>query len=302
MGDDPATDRAACDGAPAQVEPPAQRLEPPADIDLPFFAYGVFKPGELAFFQLRDLVTRVAEADLPGGLRLRDGLPILVAGEPGSVGGALLEFAPDDRPKAYDRISAMEPRSQYRWVDERSIDGRHANVLVGRHPAHSSDHLEGEWSSWDDPWFTEALDVVEETMNMPREGSWYAPLFRLQMAYMLLWSSIEHYISLRYCLGSRAAVQIDHLSSEDAFGSALRLHVTRTDKVHRVDHPTQKANLVAASPADSLQYYYQLRSNITHRGKRTLSESDRLSRALRELLTVFRDVLAAAEEDAKRLA
>ena len=47
-------------------------------IDLPFFAYGLFKPGQLGFLRLRDLVKH-SEPDcaLQGTLLERDGLPIV---------------------------------------------------------------------------------------------------------------------------------------------------------------------------------------------------------------------------------
>lgn len=51
----------------------------PTNILLPFFAYGIFKPGQLAFFQIREYVSKVREpVYCKGSLLLRDGLPIIV--------------------------------------------------------------------------------------------------------------------------------------------------------------------------------------------------------------------------------
>ena len=71
-------------------------MEHPADVTRPFVAYGIFRLGQLAFFQLRDLVTRVTSSvDVTGELRLRDGLPIIDVERHGRVSGDLLEFRPD---------------------------------------------------------------------------------------------------------------------------------------------------------------------------------------------------------------
>ena len=48
----------------------------------------------------------------------------------------------------------------------------------------------------------------------------------------------------------------------------------------------------------SVAYYYQVRSNITHRGKGAVRDYDMLRDSLTELLPIFREVLEAAERDA----
>src|SRR5262245_25130086 len=109
-------------------------MEHPTNIGRPFFAYGLFRPGQLAFFRLRELVSEVtAPAHVPGTLLLRDGLPIIDAAGPGCVTGALVTFLPEQAAAAYDCISAMEPDKHYRW-HEAQADGKPANVLVGRSP------------------------------------------------------------------------------------------------------------------------------------------------------------------------
>ena len=102
----------------------------PEDISLPFFAYGLFRPGQLAFFQLRELVSNVQPAQVPGKLLLRDGLPILVLSQgQGRIEGALLTFLPEKAADAYDRISEMEPDNHYRWKEEK-IGGVSENFLI----------------------------------------------------------------------------------------------------------------------------------------------------------------------------
>jgi hypothetical protein len=272
----------------------------PQNSDLPFFAYGLFRPGQLAFFQLRELVRKVADrAEVAGELRLRDGLPIIQPAGRGSIRGALLTFWPERAAEAYDRISAMEPDRHYRWQED-SVGGRPANVLVGRSPEKGSVPCEeAEWNGWADPLFTAALDVVEETFR-PQTFDWnLKPLFRLQMAYLLLWSSIERYVSLRYHLGDRITEKVGQLAGETAFVTGLRTRVREKRTVYRTDRPGEKEVLDPESPEKSVRYYYQVRSNITHRGKGIVRDYDLLHDSLAELLPIFREVLREAEHDAR---
>ncbi len=274
-------------------------MDSPQNTDLPFFAYGLFRPGQLAFFQVRDLVREVADpAQVAGELRLRDGLPIIQLAGHGCVRGALLTFLPGRAADAYKRISAMEPDKHYRW-QEAPVGGTPANMLVGRSPEKGSVPCEDpEWNGWNDPLFTAALDVVEETLRSQAFDWNLKPLFRLQMAYLLLWSSIERYVSLRYRLGGRVNEKVGYLAHEAAFATGLRAHVRETRTVYRADKPEEKEVLDPESPKKAVRYYYQVRSNITHRGKGVVRDYNLLRDSLAELLPIFREVLGQAEDDA----
>lgn len=220
----------------------------PANPELPFFAYGLFRPGQLAFFQVRDLVLEVVDpAEVAGQLRLRDGLPIIQPEGHGCVRGALLTFSPGRRAEAYDRVSKMEPDRHYRW-HEALADGASANVLVGRPGKGSVACEDVQWNGWNDPLFTAALDVVEETLEVQTFDWDLKPLFRLQMAYLLLWSAIERYVSLRYHLGDKATEKVGRLASEAAFATGLRDGVREKRTVYRADRPGEREVLDPESP------------------------------------------------------
>ena len=52
-------------------------METPSDSNLPFFAYGLFRPGQLGYLRLKPHVGRVESGwSLHGNLLDRDGLPI----------------------------------------------------------------------------------------------------------------------------------------------------------------------------------------------------------------------------------
>jgi hypothetical protein len=178
----------------------------PKDVTRSFFAYGLFKPGELAYFQIRDLATSTP-ATATGQLRIRDGVPFLAPSAPGyTVGGALVSFAPADAEEGYGRIAAMEPKHLYSWgtiaVDDGVNDnGVDANVLLGRSPGQGHPLDLPDWDGWEDPLFVTALPLIGRRAKALRGRHGYEALFDRQMAYMLLWSAIERYLSLRYSLG-----------------------------------------------------------------------------------------------------
>jgi hypothetical protein len=269
-------------------------MPPPVNPALPFFAYGAFRPGELAFLRIKNYAIGIKRAVLKGALRIRDGLPIADVADSGSIDGFLIRLAEEKQIAAYRQISELEPQKQYRW-EELQVDGSAANVLVGMSPKKGSLLLEEAWRGEDDPLFTAALDVVEETFAMNRSFAWdLKPLFRLEMAYLLLWSSVERYASLRYHLGSRAFEKIELVASEPAFQHALREYVSEERTVQRADAPTKTCKLDPSDPAKSIAYYYQLRSNLVHRGKAATNDHQRLVSSLDELLPIFRATLAAA--------
>lgn len=118
------------------------------------------------------------------------------------------------------------------------------------------------------------------------------------MAYLLLWSSIERYVSLRYHLGDKVTETVGQLAHESPFAESLRRHVKGSREIYRADRPGEKEVLDPKSPDKAVRYYYQVRSNITHRGKGVVRDYDLLKNSLAELLPIFREVLKAAEHDA----
>lgn len=268
--------------------------------DLPFFAYGLFKPGQLGFLRLQMFVQHIEpDCVLNGTLRERDGLPIIDKEGRDEVTGSVLIFENQKTREAYESINEIEPSNHYRWevANVRTGQGREeANVLFGRSPKRGSAPLkESEWDGRKDPFFTSALVVVQETLeqNKTFEGD-LKRLFRLQMAYLLLWSAIERYASLRYHLGGEVSRKVSKMANEKAFGESLKVHVSKEREIYRADKPRDKELLDSSDPGKSLDYYYQVRSNATHRGKAAIRDFDTLKCSLKELHAIFCDVLNEA--------
>ena len=287
-------------------------MNSPLNINLPFFAYGIFKPGELGYLQLRDLVEDCKDrATIRGSIRIRDGLPIVDPDGTAGVTGIILRFRAGREEDAYERIASLEPEQQYRW-DVTSVDKQDVNYLAGKSPRKGSvpDDDEKEWCGKADRIFTTALEVVDETLTANRGFAWdLKPLFRIEMAYMLLWSAIERYCSFRYGLAGDPMNKIKRMADDPAFAAALKEALKdqgeqgstpRDITVFRADRPKDSCSLSPENPKKSIEYYYQIRCNATHRGKAVVRDHERLEKSLSELLFIFRKVLAAAFAESEK--
>jgi len=272
-------------------------MEIPERPGLPFFAYGLFRPGQLGFLRLKEFVERAATFAISGELRIRDGLPIADPEGGGTLEGDLLFFKPGTEPQAYQRVVDIEPDHQYRW-GLAIAGGSHCNVLWGKSPRKGSVPLdEPDWDGRVDPLFTVALEVIEEVLVEQGHFQWdLKPMFRLQMAYLLLWSAIERYASLRYHLGDKVFDKIKQLANEPGFVAAIQAIGAPQRSVQRADRPSASARFDPADPAQCIEYYYQLRSNVVHRGKAIPQDHDRIREALSELLPAFRAMMEHAFE------
>jgi hypothetical protein len=273
-------------------------MDLPSNYTLPFFSYGLFQPGQIGFHSLRPyLQSHEPGWYVEGHLLQRDGLPILLEGD-NKVHGTLLRFKDGHEAHAYLVIAKLEPEKLYRWAKKKaakSSDHVDVNVLEGVKVNRGSHPLEAPiWDGQKEPLFSSALEVVSETLEQNRTFEWdLKELFRLQMAYMLLWSAIERYASFRYHLGDRVMDRVNALAENPAFREALREIVKDSRTIYRSDDPEKKETLDPTNPSKSLKYYFQVRSNITHRGKAAYSDHGTLVNSLEELLAIFRRVLEA---------
>lgn len=273
----------------------------PDNIELPFFAYGFFKRGERAHHQIKAFVTSVSPENLPGRISVRDGLPLYQTGVNGVVPGDVFNF--NEPQHAYSNICEFEPKEQYQWGTATTDTGKLVNVLLGRSPDKASEPIEGNWSSSDDPVFRFALDAVRKVVHEyggqfrsdPPEHVDWIRFFRLEMAYLLLWSILERYTAFRYGPVVDPTKRIKKLGKESVFAKAL-YSVERKDNVVDARDPRDKYGLDRDNPEKSVLYYYQIRNNLSHRGKGAWKEADRLRLALEELTAIATALVHSREE------
>lgn len=272
---------------------------------LPFFAYGMFKPNEIAWPRIADFAEQTRNCSIQGELRIRDGL-LLVTDGSSSVEGSLVRFLPGKADKGYEAIDKLEPHDLYGWRQDQAFsepDGSRepANVLYGKSPKQGSypfDETVRKWRSRDDPLFTTALDVVADVAKAST-GDEERDFFHSLMAYLLLWSAIERFATLRYRIGrlkqGDAVLQrVLCVAGELSFISALKQSVPperKCSKVHDTRNPSCKEVLDVNRPEKAMKYYYQVRSNIVHRGKSAYAEWKLVRDSLVELSAIFGEVL-----------
>ena len=146
---------------------------------------------------------------LKGHLRVRDGLPLFDPNGSGNVRGVLLNFSPETGKLAYEKICAFEPKDiPYFWI-ELTIGASPVNVLQGKKIDRGRAIIleSNEWTFRMDPVFQYGLQTVEQIAeelagcsfeSVPPENFDWPRFFRLQMAYLLLWSAIERSSAFAY--------------------------------------------------------------------------------------------------------
>lgn len=273
------------------------------DEALPFFSYGLFKPGQLAHHQIADFVDydKTKKSAIKGRLKERDGIPILVPGNDFEINGHLIFFKAGREQRAYQIVEDFEPRKIYYWRTLNTIDNHNANVLIGKKPNKGCEELEyvADWDGNADPLFLSGLELVDEIIQDEKEWDGnYKSIFRVQMAYILLWSSVERYVTLRYGVQTKNEsinYKLKRMASEPLFASGLRKHVRRTSaKVVRSTNPKEIVRLNITDPEQAVKYYYQVRSNAVHRGKAVNKDFYILRDSTSELLAIFRCMLTEA--------
>ena len=113
----------------------------------------------------------------------------------------------------------------------------------------------------------------------------------LQLRDTNLWSAIERYSALSYGPGLRPAQRVSALGEDPLFAQALEQAVARDDSVVSSEDPRETYALSRSDPRSSAEYFYKIRSNLSHRGKGAWSEAERLRVALKELLAILDHVL-----------
>jgi hypothetical protein len=259
--------------------------------NLPFFSYGFFRPGEISFLGIKDYVINAKPFSIEGDLVLRDGVTLYKDSKNQMVDGYLIIFKPDFENEAYSFINSLEPKKLFKWR-EKKFNDISFNILYGVKPDRGSDDIEeADWKTiWQDPFFTSAMEVLDEIPNENFEWN-LKPLFKLQMKYMLLWTILERFTFLRYSLGGGSATRNRLLAEDEYFKEALLKYTINERSVYSSIDPDDKTTLNAQNPKKALDYYYQVRCNITHRGKAVIKDHDMVKDSFNELFNITKYVL-----------
>lgn len=269
---------------------------PPAGCSLPFFAYGIFKPDQLAFSRIKDYVIgEPKKCSVKYALYERDGIPFVCKqNTKHKTQGYIIYFKENCSELAYDLIRKTESAKFYRW-ETTNTDYGEVNILFGRKPSKSNPVLveKGMYNGSNDVFFRHALNLISEEMKDYEYSDGFCNFFKLQRNYLLLWTCIERYTSLKY--GENAKTYNNHkLAEEKIFKDSLKSYVKNPTEGRKIfdSQSLDYVKLDTEKPSKSIDYYYTMRSNVVHRGKSVSDiDEEKLRKSLVELLNIFQCVL-----------
>lgn len=219
----------------------------PKNTGLPFFAYGFFKSGELAYHSIEEHVDEdmTDSVTVNGFLYEKDGVPVFTRRYSTSgahsypVQGDLLFFKNGEKAKeAYNIIQKLEPKDLYKWGTINISENQKANVLFASKKLlnyedntlkgsimlkRSLDRIDGRdkgasWHGYCDALFTKGMEFLQNkyfdnlffsNINVPfiHSDQDFYALFDLQLAYIFLWTIIDRHNSLKYGLNLKLSSQ-----------------------------------------------------------------------------------------------
>jgi hypothetical protein len=176
--------------------------------------------------------------------------------ERGHVSGYLCWFEPASRDKAWETVTGFEPGTQYKYdlvAVSLGDEQAQANALLGRQLGRGiAPESADRWSAVSDPLFVEGLaEVLTMTIEtapvgvaaQPDRPELWTQFFRLQAAYLLLWSVVERYTALRYGPVLETGERIRRLGGDTAFQAAVVEAGAVQDLVYDSRNPANKDEL-----------------------------------------------------------
>jgi hypothetical protein len=265
--------------------------------NLPFIAYGSFKPGELRYNLIKEHVQNFEKIKIHGLMEEKDGIPIFKKCNEGSLTfpyeAYVLTFKSEHFQLAYEKIIQSEENTFYKWDTFEK-----KNILIGKSNVKGTvSFLEEVWTFQNDPYFKSGIEAAEKIFQLKEEiGSKkdeFFDFFKISSSYMLLWTIIERFCTLKYGTLTLASQKIKSLAEDSEIDWIKILSkISRTDSIYRSDRINDILVLNKNKPPKkNLDYYYGIRSNMVHRGKDAFVDSIRISDAFMELKMIFEAIL-----------
>jgi hypothetical protein len=85
------------------------------------------------------------------------------------------------------------------------------------------------------------------------------------------------------------------------FREALLEFVQEERTAFSSEDPRKKTALNNRNPKNSLNYYYQIRSNITHRGKNVYRDHETVEKSFNELFEITKFILEKTKEECTKI-
>lgn len=272
-------------------------LKDPLNTNLPFFAYSIFKPEQIAYSKIKKYVSYYKNIEINYKMKLRDGVPILInkENEKYSTKGFLITFKDLNHEDAYNTINKTMSNKLYEWQTI-TIDENEVNVLIGLEPENGSMDIlnyneQNNFDGKNDPLFKEGIEIIENNLKSNENScETIENFFQIQMNYMLLWSAIERFSSLKYNKRTKRENNYE-FAKEKAFKNGIKEFKKKNRKCVYSNEDLRKYCFNHENPKYAINYYYTLRCNVVHRGKTGIMDYMMLKEATNELLKIFKNIL-----------
>jgi gamma-glutamylcyclotransferase (GGCT)/AIG2-like uncharacterized protein YtfP len=255
------------------------------EMKLPFFVYGTLKPGEIAFHQIKDLIETYKEAELISyALYIRDGIPVIFENPNWyPVKGYLIWPKPNQYEIAKTLMDKYEGDRLYelKQVDAMTEQGSiECLTYIGKHQAGSHPLESGAlWFSKDDPIFSKSFpslfsnikELSNQEINSGPEIEHWVNYNNLTSNYLLLVTIVER-LAYLYCgelFEDRIVKRITTLGKCQEYLEAFEECRINQGLFHVevFDSRSAGGKLNSKKSSNSLEAWYQVRSNLQHRGK-----------------------------------
>ncbi len=272
-------------------------LKEPNNKKLPFFAYGFYKPDQIAFHSIKDYVSSVEKVKIKKSVGFINGIPVLDEGY-NDMTGWIIRFKNNSEHTAYEIIGNCKRIEFYEW-EELTVGNEKVNVL-GPFKNNIKPFITGHTQDYD--WKND--DSLKRSMkylkkNIPKNVQIFyrysdVEFLELQTLYLLLWSVIDRFTNLRY--GFNVTDNITELAKENYFKNALKNNFKQKSTVFSVQN-LKSFTLDPKKPVCSIKYYYTFRNNIIHNGKDSKADAEKLHKALLGLFNIFNEVFEEVKKE-----
>ena len=120
----------------------------------------------------------------------------------------------------------------------------------------------------------------------------YRELFNLHMAYLLLWTVIDRFLTLRYApaMGGgkeRYNILEQFAKENEPFRDGIDKCIKSDGRVIWRSKDRCRRELDKTDPVKTIKFYWEVRSNVAHRGKSIYHDYEILRTSAEELLNIF---------------
>jgi len=293
----------------------------------PMFVYGTLKSGEIAFQQIEDLVDHVVPASLRNfALYVRDGIPLVTPTQGWRVDGELIYAKPDSHKQLqkivddYEGVRLYEKQENMARIVSEGKGSKYSNfntdiecfLYVGLNFNNGhAEPLHEPWSSAQDPIFSGSfselfteIKLVIQNSNDPIPGDYDWKLYNdLAAKHLLLVTIIERIAYLKFGeqyteltpkgFNDRVMKRITELGRTLEFKNAYN-QVKLLGGIYPVevfDSRNAARSVSTGKIGQAMDAWYQVRSNLQHRGKAAWRDLEILRRSLTGLTNVTRFLL-----------